>query len=280
MRGSVANVPYWVIALVVVVVFATIAALVIHGRRPPEAAHPVLVGAGDIATCHNEIDEATARLLKNVPGTVFTLGDNAYPSGTPRQYENCYEPTWGRHKARTQARRRQPRVRHGQRVGLLRLLRRRRRRRRPRATTATTYGAWHVIVLNSMCANVGGCGAGSPRLSWLQADLAANPTSSARWPTGTTRASARPRARQRPRSAQPLWQALYDANADLVLTGHDHDYERFAPADARRQRSTRERGIREFVVGTGGRSHYVHSARIEPNSEVRNGDTYGVIKLR
>ena len=82
MRGSVANLPYWVIAVVVVVVLATVAAVVVGGRTPPESGNSVLVGAGDISTCHNDGDDATAKLLEDIPGTVFTTGDNAYPSGT------------------------------------------------------------------------------------------------------------------------------------------------------------------------------------------------------
>ena len=190
--------PYWVIAVVVVVVFATIAALVIHGRRPPEATNPVLVGAGDIATCHNEIDEATARLLKNVPGTVFTMGDNAYPSGTPRQYEDCYGPNWGRYKARTR-----PAVGNheyqtdgaagyfdyfGSAAGSP-----------SKGYYSYDLGDWHIVVLNSMCENVGGCGSNSPMVGWLQKDLAPTRARSARWPTSTIRSSVQASTATRPR---------------------------------------------------------------------------------
>ncbi|HYM52545.1 MAG TPA: alkaline phosphatase, partial [Candidatus Dormibacteraeota bacterium] len=75
----------------------------------------------------------------------------------------------------------------------------------------------------------------------------------------------------------PIWQLLYDRNADLVLTGHDHTYERFAPQTATGARDD-ARGLREFVVGTGGKNHYAF-ASVQPNSEVRNSDTFGVLKL-
>src|SRR3954447_15145252 len=173
LRGSVASVPYWAIAVIVVVVLATIAAIVIHVRRPPEANGPVLLGAGDIASCHNEKDEATAELLGKIPGTVFTMGDNAYPSGTSHQFEDCYGPTWGRYKDRTR-----PAVGNheyqtnnasgyfdyfGSAAG-------------PPSKGYYSYdlGDWHVVVLNGMCEKVGGCGSNSPMVGWLDKDLAAN----------------------------------------------------------------------------------------------------------
>ncbi len=137
-------------------------------------------------------------------------------------------------------------------------------------------GDWHVISLNSMCENVGGCGATSPMVSWLKQDLAANPKACTAayfhhplFSSGSAHGND-PKMR-------PSWDALYAAGAEVVLNGHDHDYERFAPqtpggaADA-------SQGIREFVVGTGGKSHYPIGT-IQPNSQVRNSDTYGVMKL-
>ena len=122
------------------------------------------VGAGDIASCSSTGDEATAALLATISGDVLALGDTVYESGTPTEYTNCYDPSWGQPQGAHAPGRGQPRVRHGQCVRLLRLLRRRRRHARARATTATTTATWHIIVLNSMCANVGGCGAGSAQL--------------------------------------------------------------------------------------------------------------------
>ena len=122
----------------------------------------------------------------------------------------------------------------------------------PHGTTWYSYdlGAWHVVMLDSECAKVGGCGADSPQGRWLAADLAASTARCTlaiwhrpRWSSGL--------ARRRPATSRPFWQPLYAAGADLVINGHDHDYERFAPQDSEGHEDT-ARGIREFVVGTGG----------------------------
>jgi hypothetical protein len=237
---------------------------------------PVLVGAGDIASCSSSGDEATANLLDGISGTVFTLGDNAYESGTADEFANCYDPSWGRHKARTM-----PTV--GNREYNL-------------SASASGYfgyfdavagdadkgyysyerGQWHIISLNSMCESVGGCGATSPMVTWLKEDLAANPKACTLAYFHHPLFSSGAEYGNDPKMG-PSWDALYAAGAEVVLSGHEHTYERFAPqtpggvADA-------SQGIREFVVGTGGASHYPFGT-IQPNSQVRNGDTYGVLKL-
>jgi hypothetical protein len=137
-------------------------------------------------------------------------------------------------------------------------------------------GAWHVVVINSVCSQVsGGCGAGSPQERWLRADLAAHPNactlaywhhplySSGQWGNNT--------------SLQAIWQALYDYGADVVLAGHDHNYERFAPQDAAGNLDV-PRGITEFVVGTGGRN-LGPAGTTRANSAVFNRTTFGVLKL-
>ena len=136
-------------------------------------------------------------------------------------------------------------------------------------------GQWHVVALNSNCSAVGGCNAGSAQETWLRADLAAHPNKCTlaywhhpRFSSGYHGAST---------SVQPLWQALYDAGAELVLNGHDHDYERFAPQTPTGQADP-ARGIREFVVGTGGASERAFSATAN-NSEARNSSTFGVLQL-
>ena len=231
----------------------------------------VLIAAGDIASCSSAGDEATATLLDGLEGTVVTLGDNAYPDGTSGQFSNCYDPTWGRHKART----RPTPGNHdyhtsdaaayytyfGDSAG-------------PSGRGYYSYdlGAWHIISLNS---NVN-MSAGSSQEQWLRADLAASTSQCTlaywhhpRFSSGTHHGNFRP--------AQPIWQALFDHGADVVLSGHEHNYERFAP-----QTPTGEaapvKGIREFVVGTGGVSHYRGHDAI-PNSQVFNGATFGVLKL-
>jgi acid phosphatase type 7 len=234
---------------------------------------PVLVGAGDIAHCSTTTDEATAKLLDGIGGTVFTLGDNAYNSGTAAEFSNCYEPTWGRHKARTKPS-----------VGNHEYL----------TSGASGYfnyfgaaagdpkkgyysydrGEWHVIVLNSNCSYVS-CAVGSAQEQWLRADLAAhqNKCTLAYWHAPLFSSGDHGNST----SVRPFWNALYQANADLVLSGHDHDYERFAPQRPDGTLDT-ARGIREFVVGTGG-TYLRPFGTIKPNSQSRNATAHGVLKL-
>ena len=244
---------------------------VITVTAAPPAGSAVFVGAGDIASCSSTGDEATANLLDNITGTVFTLGDNAYESGTSAEFTNCYNPSWGRHKNRT----RPAPGNHdyvtagaagyygyfGSSAG-----------DPTKGYYSYDLGDWHIIALNSSIAR----NAGSAQEQWLRADLAANTKACTlaywhhpRFSSGFEHGN--------DTSVQDLWQALYDYNADLILSGHDHDYERFAPqtptgvADA-------SRGIREFVVGTGGRSHY-SLGTLKANSQVFDATSYGVLKL-
>lgn len=240
-----------------------------------EESDPVLVGTGDIASCNSTGDEATAALLDGISGTVFTTGDNVYDSGTSAEFENCYESSWGRHKARTR-----PSVGNHE----------------YKTVGASGYfgyfgaaagdpqkgyysydlGSWHVVVLNSNCEQVGGCGAGSAQERWLREDLKAHPN------TCTAAYFHHPRfssgAHGNHSAVGPFWEALYDMGADVVLSGHDHSYERFAAQDPSGQVDPAQ-GIRQFVVGTGGKSLYSFGTTIQPNSEVRINDTYGVLKL-
>jgi hypothetical protein len=234
----------------------------------------VLVGAGDIASCALSGDEQTARLLDTIEGIVFTAGDNTYERGSASEFASCYGPTWGRHRERT-------RPAAGNHDYLT-----------PGSAAYAAYfgaaagppdrayysydaGTWHVVVLNSNCAYVGGCAGESPQERWLRADLAAHPArcSLAIWhhplfssgPHGSDPATL------------PFWVALYEAGAEIVIVGHDHHYERFAPQDPAGRRHD-ARGIREFVVGTGGASLRRVGSPIA-NSEVRRDDTHGVLEL-
>jgi hypothetical protein len=235
----------------------------------------VLVGAGDIASCASSGDEATAKLLDGIPGTVYTLGDNVYEFGTDAEFANCYNPSWGRHKARTMP---TPGNHEyftagasgyynyfGAAAG-----------EPARGYYSYDLGAWHIVALNSMCENVGGCGATSPMVTWLRQDLAANPSSCtlAYWhhPVFTSGSEHGTDPKM-----IPSWNALYAAGAEAILSGHSHNYERFAPQTSSGVADPAQ-GIREFVVGTGGRSHQTFST-IRANSQVRNSDTYGVLKL-
>ncbi|MDQ3871413.1 MAG: DNRLRE domain-containing protein [Chloroflexota bacterium] len=234
---------------------------------------PVLVGAGDIASCSSLGDQATATLLDTIPGTVFTAGDNAYESGTASEFANCYDPSWGRHKARTR-----PSVGNheyktsgatgyfdyfGAAAGS-----------RSKGYYSYDLGKWHIVVLNSNCPAVGGCGAGSPQETWLRADLAASTSQCTLgyWHHPLFSSGEHGNVLD----VKPLWQALQAEGAEVVVAGHDHLYERFAPQTA--DGVADPNGIREFVVGTGGRSLYLFSAA-RPNSVARSRGSYGVLKL-
>ncbi|MGH7614975.1 MAG: metallophosphoesterase, partial [Gemmatimonadales bacterium] len=222
----------------------------------------VLVGAGDIAECGTTGDEATANLLDNVAGTVFTAGDNAYNDGSAANYAQCYAPSWGRHKARTRPSPGNHDYRTADATGYFDYFG---SNAGPAGLGYYSYnfGNWHIVSLNS---NIS-MSAGSTQEQWLRADLAAStkPCTLAYWHHPRFSSGSHHGSSTGP---QPLWQALYDANAEIVVSGHEHNYERFAPqtptgaADA-------SRGIREFVVGTGGTDFYPSGTAIA-NSQVRN----------
>ena len=136
-------------------------------------------------------------------------------------------------------------------------------------------GSWHVIVLNSNCSEVGGCGAGSAQERWLRSDLEANPSACTAAHFHHPRFSSSEHGNSS--AVAPFWEALYEAGADVVLSGHAHNYERFAPQTPSGQADPAQ-GIRQFVVGTGGRS-LISFGAVQANSKVRIADTYGVIKL-
>jgi len=231
---------------------------------------PVLVGAGDIATCTSNNDDATAAVLDTIPGVVFAAGDNAYQDGTAQEYASCYDPTWGRHRSRTRP---TPGNHEYHTPGAY-----------PYfayfgATAGDTgkgyysyeLGAWHVIAINSTIAR----GAGSPQERWLRSDLATHPTRCTvaywhfpRFSSGVHGNDV---------TMTPIWQALYDGGADVVISGHDHIYERFAP-QAPDGTLDATRGLREFMVGTGG-GDLTTVVNVQPNSEVRISGVFGVLKL-
>lgn len=240
---------------------------------PPGPGSVVLVGAGDIAVCGSAGDSATAALLDDIAGTVFTLGDNVYEDGTRQEFENCYDPTWGRHRSRTLP---SPGNHDyhtpgaagyfgyfGARAG-----------DPDRGYYAYDLGAWRIYSLNSNCGDVG-CGSSSAQVDWLRDDLAANPhrCTLAYW--HHPRYSSGRHGNQF--FTDSLWDVLYDAGAELVLAGHDHSYERFAPMNAGGNLD-RDRGIVSFVVGTGGRELYEFHD-IKSTSRARNATTWGVLEL-
>ncbi|MGH3930181.1 MAG: DUF7594 domain-containing protein [Pseudonocardiaceae bacterium] len=237
---------------------------------PPPSGDPVLVGAGDIATSGSG-DSATAALLNNISGTVFTTGDNVYPDGTASQFSTYYDPTWGQHKARTRP---SPGNHDYHTSGASGYYNYFGANAGPSGQGYYSYdlGSWHVVSLNSEVSMA----VGSAQEQWLRTDLAAStkPCTIAYWhkPRFTSGANHSPNT-----ATGPLVQALYDFDAEVIATGHNHQYERFAPMNPSGQLDTTN-GIRHFVAGMGGASHYGFGT-IQPNSEARNSDTYGVLKL-
>ena len=238
----------------------------------PPAVNPVLVGAGDIAVCGLTGDSRTAALLDGIAGRVFAAGDLAYPDGTTGQFRDCYGPTWGRWKARTSPAPGNHEYHvsgaapyyatFGSRAGTA-----------GAGWYAYDLGTWRVYVLNSNCTKVG-CGATSPQVTWLRDDLAANPRACVAAVWHHPRFSSG-RHGNNPAIAE-LWRALEEAGAEVALTGHDHDYERFAPQTG--ERVPDPDGIREFVVGTGGAALRSFGTT-KLNSARRSSSTYGVLKL-
>ena len=261
------------------------------------AGPPILVGAGDIARCYQPEDptaitpphltaaESTAVILDRVPGTVMAVGDNAYELGSLSDYLLCYEPTWGRHKARTR-----PAVGNHEYLT-------------PGAAGYFAYffpvsappggyysydlGRWHVVVLNSMTQwsacpppktspdDGRTCAGDLPQLLWLIADLRHHRNRCTIAYFHHPRFSSGRHGSQY--EMQQPWDILYANGVDVVVSGHDHLYERFAPQDPDGNLDTR-RGIRQFTVGTGGAGLYEFTT-ILPNSEVRINDTHGVLAL-
>jgi acid phosphatase type 7 len=235
-----------------------------------------LVGAGDVASCNYTEDSATAKLLGNIPGTVYTLGDNVYTYGTAAEFANCYDPTWGKYKQRTR-----PAVGNheyytagakpyfdyfGWRAG-----------GPNRGYYSYDRGAWHIVALNSNCAKVGGCGIRSVQGRWLRSNLADHRTRCTLayfhhplYATGEGTPTP---------AVRPLWRILYNHHADVILSGHAHRYERYAPITPGGV-VDRNNGIRQFVVGTGGNSGGGEIHRDQaPGLRVVNLVTPGVLKL-
>ena len=236
----------------------------------PPSAPQIFVGAGDIGWCGSPGPEQTARLMDTIGGTVFAVGDLAYFSGTRKEFLDCYDPSWGRHKSRTR-----PVPGNHEYV----------------TTGASPYfdyfgalagpsglgyysfelGEWHAIALNSLLP----VNDGSAQAQSLRMDLAASHSKCtiAYWhyPLFTSG----PNGSQM--QMRDVWRILYGADVDIVVNGHDHLYERFAPQSPDGGRDD-ARGIREFIVGTGGASPY-NFVTASANSEARISNTYGVLKL-
>jgi hypothetical protein len=236
---------------------------------------PVLVGAGDIGDCGSPGDEATAALLDGIGGTVFTAGDNAYRTGTPDQFRECYHPSWGRHLGRTRPAPGDNDWDTAELAGYLGYFGQAARGADGSSWYSYDLGTWHVIVLDSSCAKVGGCEAASVQGQWLAQDLAGSSAAC------TVAIFHHPRFSSGQHGDTPemdaFWRPLHAAGVDVVISGHDHDYERFAPQDPD-GRPDGARGIRQFVVGTGGAPLRDFRA-VAPNSELRVIVGHGVLAL-
>jgi acid phosphatase type 7 len=250
---------------------------------------PVIAAAGDIAcgpsdpnynggngTATKCRQKYTSNLLVGAGLTnVLTLGDNLQSDDTLSGFQTAFDPTWGRVKS----------IMHPE-VG----------NHEYGVSGAAGYysyfgagagdpskgyysyniGTWHIIEINSNCTKIsGGCGTGSPEETWVKSDLAANPSAC------TLAVFHHPRYSSgyggNNTSMAPIFQDLYDANADVVLSGHSHDYERFAPQDNAGNLDL-ARGITQFVVGTGG-AFFTGFGTIQPNSQVHQNSTFGVLEL-
>ena len=239
------------------------------GATPGSSAgEAILLAVGDIGYCNANNDDLVGQLAARLPGTIALLGDIAYDAGSASEFANCFDPTWGPLRDRLRP---APGNHEYQTKGAAGYFGYFGAAAGPMGEGWYSYdlGAWHLIALNSECGAIkGGChGSDSAELAWLVADLAAHPAECTlaywhhpRWSSGRHGDDD---------MTDALWAALSDAGADLVLEGHDHDYERLSPVD----------GIRSFVVGTGGRSLYAWPGSPGPHTEVRNNDTYGLLEL-
>jgi hypothetical protein len=276
------------------IAIVAVAALACGWPAVASAADPVIAAAGDIAcdstnasfnggagTASACRQRAVSDLLVGQPiAAVLTLGDHQYENDAYAAYVRVFEPTWGRLKSLIH-----PVIGNREYTtpgaagyfdyfngpGVLTGP----AGERTKAYYSYDVGTWHVIALNSNCSQVGGCSTTSPQTTWLRSDLAARPSPCTlayfhhpRFTSGTPGNNT---------AVQPLWQALYNANADVVLNGHAHGYERFAPLTPVGTLDN-ARGIRQFVVGTGGRSHQTFISS-QPNTEVRNNTTFGALTV-
>jgi alkaline phosphatase len=264
------------LALVLLAVAAGYAAATAGGssaKKPKKTRPAVMLAAGDIAQCSLDGVRLTADLVAHRKGTVAAIGDTVYPRGSASDFADCYAPTWGRFKARTR-----PAIGNHEYLtpgakpyfdyfG--------KRAHPPNAYYSYRLGSWHIIVINSECSEIGGCGRGSAELRWLKKDLARHPArcTLAYWH--------RPRFSSGPHGPssemQRIWVTLAKARADVVLNGHDHLYQRFAPLNAR-GRVSPKRGMREFVVGTGGGPHYSAPGTSTGSRKIITGQ-WGVLRL-
>jgi hypothetical protein len=233
-----------------------------------------LLAAGNVGYCPEANDEATGALLGTLPGRILALGDLAYPQGTAADFASCFDPAWGMHKARIHPISgnhewhedgAQPYFDYfGAAAGTP-----------GEGWYSFDLGNWHVVGVQGDCNEfAGGCAPSSPQGTWLQADLAANSKPCTLVFTHFPRFSSIFAVDD---TQLPFWQIFYQHGVDVVLTAHAHNYERYArqnPAGG----AEPARGIRQFVIGTGGRGLSDPEFTL-PNREVQQSDTFGVLRL-
>ncbi|MGE5744365.1 MAG: invasin domain 3-containing protein [Gemmatimonadota bacterium] len=239
--------------------------------NPPQ----IFIGAGDISSCSNNGDEMTAQIIDTIPGTVYNLGDDAYDNGTTSEFNNCYNPTWGRFKSRTKPSAGNHEYNTSGATGYYAYF------GAAAGDPSKGYysydlGLWHIIVLNSNISR----SVGSAQDTWLKSDLDAHPgqCTLAYWhhplysSTGGTGSGGVSIS-----SMKPFWDRLYAAHADLVLNGHRHFYERLKPMKPDGSYDPTN-GITEIIAGSGGIGGGTET-NLFPTHITGNGDTRGVLKL-
>jgi 3',5'-cyclic AMP phosphodiesterase CpdA len=240
---------------------------------PPDRRPQFVYAAGDIADCPETVP-AVVDLVRHRRALVLALGDIVYPGGEARGFKQCFDPLWGDLKQRMRPVPGNHDYKTADAAGYYQYF-------GAAAGVAGQgwysfdLGSWHIIAINSMCQFIGGCRAGSPQIQWLEADLAAHPAACTLAFWHHPRFSSGDGAS--PLRTDAMWQALYAAGADVVVNGHDHDYERFAPLDPEGQVDP-DRGIREFVVGTGG-ANLTQRVREAAHSEIWTRTYHGLLEL-
>jgi len=230
---------------------------------------PVLLAAGDIANCSTQGDEQTADLIATQEGTVLTLGDNAYERGSPAEFVNCYHPSWGRHRARTAPSPGNHDYRTADAVGYFAYFGAN-AGHPDRGYYSFDLASWHIVSLNS---NVD-MEPGSEQERWLREDLAANQThcTLAYWHHPRFSSGRHGNSDH----SEGVVQTLYELGADVVLTGHDHHYERFVPTNPSGQ--PEPGGLVHFVVGTGGTGLRSVGSTLSTSAAMID-DSWGVLRL-
>lgn len=260
-------------------------ALISRDLSPDDA---LLIGAGDIAKCGNEHENAvkTAAMIELFPSaTVFAAGDIAYRNGTVNEFQDCYDTSWGNFKDRTKP------APGNHDYGIYSFPKRNNAKpyfayfgtnADPENTGLGFYaydlGSWHIVSLNSM-AGKAGAPTMAEQVKWLEDNLAGSdkPCILAYWHHPLFSSGEHGDQPNDPgRFMQPLWKVLLQHKADVILNGHDHHYERFALQDTNKKPT--DMGIRQFIVGTGGGEERGLGI-IEDNSEVQVAGVYGALLM-